>query len=294
MKDEGRTHRLRLSPKALCFLVGILMLIPIGFATSVWLNIHLYKERSVIVKNQIMLQYEVDQNAQTIARLSNLEGFLRDHSPGLLGLLVSQSNVDTMLIPTIGNKDEKLARELRKLAMKNTNTTINTKNVDKLDPTNNIASTDNVTKTPIDGKKTITVPPITDAKTDKDLTKKDKEEIASQKIKQSIDLGYVTLQRVKANLMGNNIQIQYYLKNSGKDIPLLGEQKYTLLSMKNGKMEQTPLPNATNDNFRIRNLKIVESTVQLLGIKANTKSRIQIEIVRNGTTLFREAYPITR
>ena len=290
MKDEGRTHRLRLSPKMLCFIVGILMLIPIGFATSVWLNIHLYKERSAIIKNQIMLQYTVDQNAQTIARLSNLEGFLRDHSPGLLGLLVSQSNVNTMLVPTIGKKDEKLANELKKLAMENPiplppkveNVSTNVKNTNTIEQNVNSAKNNTATS-------------ATETKDKTNLVQKgEQNSTPAQEIKQSIDLGYVTLQNVQANLTGNNIQIQYYLKNTGRDIPLLGEQKYTLVNMKNDKIKRTLLTNATNDNFRIRNLKIVESTIQLAGIKIDAKDRIQIDIVRNGTVLFRESYPIVR
>lgn len=294
MKDEGRTHRLRLSPKALCFIVGVLMLIPIGLATSVWLNIHLYNERSVIVENQIMLQYQVDKNAQTIARLGNLEGFLITHSPGLLGRLVSQ-HVDTMLVPAIGSEDEQLANELKKLAINNTNTTTISKHPIELDAKSTIANKEEIAKPPLKGENAITALPITEVKNKTDLTQKEKQELTPiPDIKQSINLGYVKLQYVLVNLIKDNINIQYYLRNTGKDVPLLGDQKYTLINIKNGKIEKTPLVNVTNDNFRIRSLKIVESTVQLSGIEIDALARIQIDIVRNGTVLFRETYPIVR
>jgi len=298
MQDEGRTHRLRIGPKAFSLIIGILMIVPILFVLSLWANIYLYKERSEIAQSRVELQYTVDRNSQTIARLTNLESFLGSHSPGLLGLLVSQVNIDATLIPMIGSSDEKLAKALKKLAMSNP---INLKG----ELGKNIASRNDknkggkIKKTPPLvtiaiapkaglGKKEVDLDP-------KNLTQEVKQgEMTENNMEERVDLGYVKIQYVQAHLMGDIISIQYYLRNTGKDVPLSGNQRYTLLEMKDGKSVGTALPMVTNATFRIRSMKIVESVISLPKIEIAEGAFIQIDVVRNGIVLFRRVYPLMR
>lgn len=299
MKDGGQTHKWNVNPQFLYVMLGILILIPIFFILSIWLNTHLYKEYRKATQNQIELQYIVDRNAQTIVRLNNLESFLRDYSPDLLGLLVSQAAVDTVKVPTIRGANEILAKELNEFARKkNFDANTKTQEIEEITTTKNkqdkvdeplvIASkeistektsTENIAKgkTPIEAVSAEEIP--TDIITAKD-------------IKQRIDLDYVTLTDVQIKLVANKLSIQYGLHNKGKNIPLAGKQLCTLINVKNGKILRTVLVNTSNNTFRIRNLKQVKSNAILSGLDVGKMARIQIDIVSDGRVLFRETYPI--
>ena len=69
---------------------------------------------------------------------------------------------------------------------------------------------------------------------------------------------------------------------------------YTLIDVKNGQIERIELSNATDDTFRIKNLKIVNSKVSLPKVAVSNRARLQIDIMREGTILFRETFPISR
>ena len=287
MKDGGQTHKWNVNQGFLCFLVGTLIIIPILFVLSIWLNIHLYSERNNATQKHIELQYTVDRNAQTIARLSNLESFLRDHSPSLLGLLVSQSSVDMAIAPTIAGNDEKLVRELNNF-IDAAGTDIKTRI--------SVEEKNEETKVNI-GKEAITeanIPKTTEATTATSTKDVPAEELPVTDIQQRIDFGYVSLENVVMKLVGKDLYIQYHLQNTGKTVPLAGHQEYTLVTVKNGKVERISLTNVSDDQFRIKNLKIVKSKIPLTGIEVGKMARIQTDIVQGDKILFRETYPISR
>lgn len=300
MKNGGQTHRWNTTSTFLYLLIGTLILIPIFFILSIILNINLYKEYNKAAQNQIELQYIVDRNAQTIVRLNNLESFLRDYSPDLLGLLVTQANLETGTVPTVEGVNEALAKELNTLTrVKDSDakaevkiTGNNQNNVQK----NTLVPAE---KTPVATVQTeiVTVPEVLNEKiTTQEVVAKtaSTKNTSAENIKQHIDLSYVALKDVQIKLVANKLNIQYSLYNNGKTVPLAGRQEYTLINVKNGKITRTALPNITDDQFRIRNLKLVKGATALSGIEIGKMARIQIDIIADDTILFRETYPISR
>lgn len=284
MKNGGQTHSWNLKPQFFYMVLGMLILIPILFILSIWLNTHLYKEYTKATKTQIELQYIVDRNTQTVARLNNLERFLRNYSPDLLGLLVSQTIIDTLTMPAIEGANETLAKELDAF----------TKKTPLVATTETAEKTNAIEKKQDEVEKPILI--VAEEITPEEIANKEKitEAISSEDIKQHIDLGYVTLAQVQVNVVANKLDIKYSLHNTGKTIPLLGEQQYTLINVKNGKITRTLLTTRIANQFRISNLKQVKNTAILVGIEVGKMARIQIDTVRDGTILFRETYPISR
>lgn len=88
MRDGGKTHRLRLGSTLLHVLLIILVVVPLVAAASLALNWKLYRDSLALRAENTALQRKVESNAQTAARLANLEQFLRKTDPEGLGELV--------------------------------------------------------------------------------------------------------------------------------------------------------------------------------------------------------------
>lgn len=92
LHDGGSTHRWRIGPALVRSLLFLLVLIPALTAASMWLNWRLWQSLNVVRGENLALRRQVESNAQTTARLANLEQFLRKTDPqGLDDLLPSRS-----------------------------------------------------------------------------------------------------------------------------------------------------------------------------------------------------------
>lgn len=88
MYDDGKTIRWRMGPALLRALLVTLGLLPVIAGCSLWLNWMLYQERQAMQAEKSALRREVDSNAQTAARLANLEQYLSRNDPDSLSKLV--------------------------------------------------------------------------------------------------------------------------------------------------------------------------------------------------------------
>lgn len=91
MFDGGKTIRWRLGPVLLRALLILLILVPLVAAGSLWLNWKLWQNRLVLRAENVALLRTVESNAQTAARLANLEQFLSKADPEGLGTLVASA-----------------------------------------------------------------------------------------------------------------------------------------------------------------------------------------------------------
>ena len=92
LHDGGDTHRWRIGPALVRSLVFLCILVPAIAAASLWLNLRLWQETNALKTENQSLRRQMESNAQTTARLANLEQFLRKTDPqGLDDLLPSRS-----------------------------------------------------------------------------------------------------------------------------------------------------------------------------------------------------------
>lgn len=89
MFDGGKTIRWRVGPVLLRALLILLVLVPLVAAGSLWLNWKLWQGHQTLQAENAALQRTVESNAQTTARLANLEQFLSKTDPEGLGSLVA-------------------------------------------------------------------------------------------------------------------------------------------------------------------------------------------------------------
>lgn len=92
LHDGGSTRRWRMGPTSVRTLLFLFILMPLVAAASLWLNWTLWQDLNAVRSENLALQRQVDANAQTTARLANLEQFLRKTDPqGLDALLPTRS-----------------------------------------------------------------------------------------------------------------------------------------------------------------------------------------------------------
>ena len=92
LHDGGSTHRWRMGPTLVRSLLFLLVLLPVLTVASLWLNWRLWQDLNAARGENLALQRQVESNAQTTARLANLEQFLRKTDPrGLDDLLPTRS-----------------------------------------------------------------------------------------------------------------------------------------------------------------------------------------------------------
>ena len=92
LHDGGSTHRWRMGPTLVRSLLFLLVLLPVLTVASLWLNWRSWQDLNAARGENLALQRQVESNAQTTARLANLEQFLRKTDPrGLDDLLPTRS-----------------------------------------------------------------------------------------------------------------------------------------------------------------------------------------------------------
>lgn len=318
MKDEGRTFKIRFAPQSLVIFLICLLLIPICLTFSVWLNVHLYSENKQRLQLQLQLQSLVDANAQQIARLTSLEQFLDARSPNLLHSLIPRSNLSPKEIETIGFEEAKITKELEDITSQfiaNSQTKsqtlpeeIQTHSEASHAPQNSTASanieTELVAKDENQkndlGTTTSSFPENKDTENKSTLQAITSTEHSppihhveqESAIIQEIDLLYVLLEDFHIVVNPQTLKINYILRNAGKKSPLTGKQVYSLLSLKDGKLTKTPLTNVTDNTFRIKYLKEVDSIAQLDSLKLEETDSLLLEIFHNEEIIFSKSYLI--
>ncbi len=308
MKNEGQVHRIGLSLFALRTLICLALLLPIICGLSIWLNVHYFFQNRELSNEYAKLQYIIDKNSQNIARLTNLERFLQAHSPGLLNMLVTQSDMSDLDLEGVENLKDLESQAVPSDKKDNTSENPQENQGEVKTTSENVSDSTQETVGKSDNKSDSERPNsendanknvlVVDAKNEDTQTNStqmqaDQENDAVDTL-QKIDLGYVNLENVKTSYNSANIFISYRLRNTGKNPMVEGVQKYTLINFEDGKFTKIVLNKATDDEFRIKNLKEVSSIIALQGYKIGSRDRLQLEIVNDGEVLFRNVYPISR
>ena len=303
MRDRGKSYSFRFSPATFRIIVSSLIIVPILFVVSVWFGLSTFNKYVSLLEETAAFKHTIEQHKQTVARLANLERFLQKYSPNMLGLLVPTDTVDIDALPVIdGDKNILMSDFANSIAGSPMSFDIIEKDDEKESAGEKNGENAEQKLTAEINSPEKTMQEAEEIKEEvqsvKEDTKKETEEITAageeRPSLQKIDLGYVEIEALKARVAAQNVNISYRLKNLGRKAFLQGVQKYYVSSQMNGKMVQQELPKATDNSFRIKNLKNVSSTASLAGIQIGQKAQLVLEIVVDGEVVFRQFYPLAR
>ncbi len=303
MRDRGKSYSFRFSPATFRIIVSSLIIVPILFVVSVWFGLSTFNKYVSLLEETAAFKHTIEQHKQTVARLANLERFLQKYSPNMLGLLVPTDTVDIDALPVIdGDKNILMSDFANSIAGSPMSFDIIEKDDEKESAGEKNGENAEQKLTAEINSQEKTMKEAEEIKEEvqsvKEDTKKETEEITAageeRSSLQKIDLGYVEIEALKARVAAQNVNISYRLKNLGRKAFLQGVQKYYVSSQMNGKMVQQELPKATDNSFRIKNLKNVSSTASLAGIQIGQKAQLVLEIVVDGEVVFRQFYPLAR
>lgn len=311
MRDRGRSHSFRFSPTTFKIVISLLIIIPLFLVISIWFGLSSYGKYIAVLEETAGLRQSIEHNKQTVTRLANLERFLQKYSPDMLGLIVPTEDVDASNLPVIDGDKGVLMGEL---ADSLTGAQMSFDIIEKAEQEKNTVE---AVKEGVQAKKEEKAAETVKAeeKTEEDSavaengqaqTSETGEEQHSENVQefidkaqestitQKVDSGFVEVGNFHARLSSQTINIHYQLINPGKKVQIEGRQKYYLSSQIDGKFTLQELPNPTDNTFRIRNLKNVQSSASVAGMKIGEKAQLAVEIVMDNQVVFRQLYPITR
>lgn len=315
MRDRGKSHSFRFSPTTFKIAISLLIIIPLLLAVSIWFGLSSYSKYVALLEETAGLRQAIEHNKQTVTRLANLERFLQKYSPDMLGLLVPTEDVDASNLPVIDGDKAVLMGELadsltgsqmsfdiienagqEKNAAENTAESVKedvqakqeetageTVKAEEKTEENTAAAENKQEQTPGTEEKQL-------AEQAQELAAKSGEGTITQKV----DLGYVEVENFHARLSSQSVDIRYQLINLGKKVQIEGRQKYYLSSQIDGKFALQELAETTDASFRIRNLKNVQSSASVAGMKIGEKAQLVVDIVIDNQVVFRQLYPLTR
>ena len=315
MRDRGKSHSFRFSPTTFKIAISLLIIIPLLLAVSIWFGLSSYSKYVALLEETAGLRQAIEHNKQTVTRLANLERFLQKYSPDMLGLLVPTEDVDASNLPVIDGDKAVLMGELadsltgsqmsfdiienagqEKNAAENTAESVKedvqakqeetageTVKAEEKTEENTAAAENKQEQTPETEEKQL-------AEQAQELAAKSGEGTITQKV----DLGYVEVENFHARLSSQSVDIRYQLINLGKKVQIEGRQKYYLSSQIHGKFALQELAETTDASFRIRNLKNVQSSASVAGMKIGEKAQLVVDIVIDNQVVFRQLYPLTR
>ena len=315
MRDRGKSHSFRFSPTTFKIAISLLIIIPLLLAVSIWFGLSSYSKYVALLEETAGLRQAIEHNKQTVTRLANLERFLQKYSPDMLGLLVPTEDVDASNLPVIDGDKAVLMGELadsltgsqmsfdiienagqEKNAAENTAESVKedvqakqeetageTVKAEEKTEENTAAAENKQEQTPETEEKQL-------AEQAQELAAKSGEGTITQKV----DLCYVEVENFHARLSSQSVDIRYQLINLGKKVQIEGRQKYYLSSQIDGKFALQELAETTDASFRIRNLKNVQSSASVAGMKIGEKAQLVVDIVIDNQVVFRQLYPLTR
>lgn len=322
MRDRGQSHSFHFSPTTFKIAVSLLIIIPLLLVFSIWFGLSSYSKYVAVLEETAELRQSIEHNKQTVTRLANLERFLQKYSPDMLGLLVPADDIDAANLPVIDGDKDVLMGELAKslagskmsfdiienstkedsTAVNNTEEVNNTENtkpeLQNTENENNAAAAEEA-KTAVQEKDTERNSFETTAEQETQAAQAENEQAATvsaqeSSITQNVNSGFLEIENFHAKLSGGGIDINYQLKNLGKQVQIEGRQKYYLSSQIDGKFAMQELSNASNTTFKIRNLKNVHSLVSIEGMKIGEKAQVVVDVILDDKVVFRQFYPLAR
>lgn len=319
MRDRGQSHSFHFSPTTFKIVISLLIIIPLLFILSIWFGLSSYSKYVAVLEKTASLEQSIEQNKQTITRLANLERFLQKYSPDMLGLLIPTEEVALDNLPVIAGDKGMLTGELAdslagsKMSFDIIENEKNNTEEKSIDKTASEQNAENQTNSALTKEETDVQAQETDkAEASSEIVQEQNaqtqaaenpaEETAAPAqergqegvITQKVDLGYLEIENFHAKLSAQTVDINYQLKNLGKQVQLEGRQKYYLSSLIDGKLALQELPNASNSTFKIRKLKNVSSSVSIEGMKLGEKVQVVVDVILDNQIVFRQVYPLAR
>lgn len=319
MRDRGQSHSFHFSPTTFKIVISLLIIIPLLLGISIWFGLSSYSKYVAVLEKNVSLEQSIEQNKQTITRLANLERFLQKYSPDMLGLLVPTEDVALENLPVIAGDKGMLMGELAdslagsKMSfdiIENEKNNAEEKNIDKNASEQNAENQANAALTKEEAQD-VQAQETEKAEANSETAQAEAQQSAEilpaeetaapaqergqeGAITQKVDLGYLEIENFHAKLSAQTVDINYQLKNLGKQVQLEGRQKYYLSSLIDGKLALQELPNASNSTFKIRNLKNVSSSVSIEGMKLGEKVQVVVDVILDNQIVFRQVYPLAR
>lgn len=315
MRDRGQSHSFHFSPTTFKIAVSLLIIIPLLLVFSIWFGLSSYSKYVAVLEETAELRQSIEHNKQTVTRLANLERFLQKYSPDMLGLLVPADDIDAANLPVIdGDKDvlmgelaeslagSKMSFDIIENSTKEDSTAVNnTENAKpELQNTENENTAAAEEKTAVQEQDTEkSSSEITAEQETQAVQTPENEQAAAvpaqeSSITQNVNYGFLEIENFHAKLSAGGIDINYQLKNLGKQVQIEGRQKYYLSSQIDGKFAMQELSNASNATFKIRNLKNVHSLVSIEGMKIGEKAQVVVDVILDDKVVFRQFYPLAR
>lgn len=318
MRDRGYSHSFHFSPAIFKIAVSLLIIIPLLLVISIWFGLSSYSKYVAVLEETAALRQSIEHNKQTVTRLANLERFLQKYSPDMLGLLVPTEDVDAANLPVIdGDKDVLMGELAKSLAGSKMSFDIiensteenksEAKNTEKTNPQLQNAEKENNTaaqegKTDVqETEKTETLTaaePADQSQAEQNAANQQSAESSAPAqesvITQNVNSGFLEIENFHAKLSAGVIDINFQLKNLGKQAQIEGRQKYYLSSQIDGKFALQELSDASNATFKIRHLKNVHSSVSIEGMKIGEKAQVVVDVVLGDEVVFRQFYPLAR
>lgn len=311
MRDRGRSHSFRFSPTTFKIALSLLIIVPVLLVASIWFGLSSYSKYIAVLEETAGLKQAIEHNKQTVTRLANLERFLQKYSPDMLGLLVPTEDVDSSNLPVIDGDKGVLMGELADsltgahmsfdiIENAGQKKSSEKEGADKTSSESAEEDAAQVQEQPAESVKAAETAKA-EEKSESDVSaiaentqETGKEAAQESSITQKVDLGYIEIGNFHARLYSQSIDIRYQLMNVGKKAQIEGRQKYYLSSQIDGKFALQELSGTTDSTFRIRNLKNVQSTASIAGMKIGDKAQIVVDIVMDNQVVFRQLYPLTR
>lgn len=316
MRDRGQSHSFHFSPTTFKIVISLVIIIPLLLALSIWFGLSSYSKYVAVLEETASLRQSIEHNKQTVTRLANLERFLQKYSPDMLGLLVPAEDVDAANLPVIDGDKGVLTGELAESlagskmsfdiiengAKENNaaekNSENNTSESQNAENENTAVSAQENVKTDIQEEEKTETAAETAQQTEaaQHTENIQNAETAAQEsaVMQNVNSGFVEIENFHAKLSAQMIDMNYQLKNLGKQVQIEGRQKYYLSSQIDGKFAMQEISNASNTTFKIRNLKNVHSLISLEGMKVGERAQIVVDVIMGDKVVFRQFYPLAR
>lgn len=316
MRDRGQSHSFHFSPTTFKIGISLVIIIPILLVLSIWFGLSSYSKYVAVLEETASLKQSIEHNKQTVTRLANLERFLQKYSPDMLGLLVPTDDVDVANLPVIdGDKDVLMGELAKSLAGSKMSFDIIENGTKETNAAENSAE-----NTAPEAKNTENATPAAQENGKADVQEPDKTEVSSETVQQtqtaqnaentpaaesaapvqenavtqSVNSGFLEIENFHAKLSAQVIDMNYQLKNLGKQMQIEGRQKYYLSSQIDGKFALQELSDVSNNTFKIRHLKNVHSSASLEGMKIGEKAQIVVDVILDDKVVFRQFYPLAR
>lgn len=287
LHDDGDTHRWRMGSALVRSLIFLGILIPVIAVASLWLNSRLWQELNALKADNQSLRRQLESSAQTTARLTNLEQFLRKTDPqGLDDLLPSRSGAASSGQTTLTPAGEHQASPVPgteavgtdPAAQQNANPAESAESAGTPEPAGESPPAD-----------TLAEGPAADPPDGAPGTEATAPGMASSRA--PVDTGLVRVENLNARRVGaRSLRISFDLYNTEQVPQVVGKATFELI-LADG--SSYPLDDQGDTSYRINRLKKIVGNPTLPTEVSDTKdASILVNVLADGKVIYRVLTPL--